>query len=288
MDIVFNNVSHIYMRKTPFEKYALKNIEVTIPSGSFTAIIGATGSGKSTFTQHINGLLTPTEGTVQIGSHHITRKSRGDMRALRQDVGYIFQYPEHQLFEETVEKDICFGPLNFDVSESDAKRKAHTMIELVGLSKDVLQRSPFELSGGQMRRVAIAGVLASEPKVIVLDEPTASLDPIGREEMMTLFTTYQKEHEATIVLVTHQMDEVARYADHVIVMNKGEITMHGTPSEVFSQGEMLSSVGLHTPPVMKLGNLFKRRLNLGEWPTVFDEGELAEHMATFLLSRREK
>ncbi len=276
------------MRNTPFEKYALKDIKVTIPSRSFTAIIGATGSGKSTLTQHINGLLTPSKGTVQIGSHHITRKVRRDMRALRQDVGYIFQYPEHQLFEETVEKDICFGPLNFDVSETIAKRKAHEMIELVGLSKDILQRSPFELSGGQMRRVAIAGVLASEPKVIVLDEPTASLDPIGREEMMTLFTTYQKEHEATIVLVTHQMEEVAQYADHVIVMNKGEIAMQGTPSEVFSQSDMLSAIGLHPPPIMKLGHQFKRRFNLDEWPTVFDEGELAEHMAAFLLSGREK
>lgn len=190
------------------------------------------------------------------------------------------------MFEETVEKDICFGPLNFNYSETEAKKRAYEMLELVGLSKEVMQKSPFALSGGQMRRVAIAGVLASEPKVVVLDEPTASLDPIGRKEMMELFTNYQREHQATIVLVTHQMDEVVAYAKRVLVMDQGEIVLDGTPKDIFSQSHTLQQLGLDIPPVLQLAEKVKNRFDLNDWPALFDEEELAEQIVSWIRSRR--
>ncbi len=247
MDIVFENVEHVYNPKTPFERKALFDLNIFIPSGTFQAVIGHTGSGKSTLIQHINGLLRPTSGKISIGDRIIGPEKQKDLRSLRKKVGIVFQYPEHQLFEETVEKDICFGPMNFGVSEEAAKRKANEVLQLVGLPESVLEKSPFDLSGGQMRRVAIAGVLAMEPEVLILDEPTAGLDPRGRKEIMDMFKKMHNQAKLTTILVTHSMEDAAFYADHIIVMDKGTVYMQGTPSEVFQEPEKLNKVGLDIP-----------------------------------------
>jgi energy-coupling factor transport system ATP-binding protein len=221
MDIHFEKVDFTYQPNTPFEQRALFDLNLTIKDGSYTAIVGHTGSGKSTLLQHLNALVKPTRGTVKIGDRVITPETDNkNLKPIRKKVGIVFQFPEAQLFEETVERDIAFGPQNFGVSEADAKELARKMITMVGLEESYLQRSPFELSGGQMRRVAIAGVLAMEPEVLVLDEPTAGLDPQGRREMMAMFEQLHKEQGMTIVLVTHLMDDVANYADHVISTGK--------------------------------------------------------------------
>ena len=223
MDIRFKQVDFTYQPNTPFEQRALFDINLTIQDGSYTAIVGHTGSGKSTLLQHLNALVKPTKGQVTIGERVITPETDNkNLKPIRKKVGIVFQFPEAQLFEETVERDIAFGPKNFGVSDEEAKKLAKKMLDLVGLDEKYLQHSPFELSGGQMRRVAIAGVLAMEPEVLVLDEPTAGLDPKGRKEMMEMFSRLHKEHNMTIVLVTHLMDDVANYADHVIVLEKGQ------------------------------------------------------------------
>lgn len=212
------------------------------------SFIGHTGSGKSTIIQHLNALLKPSEGTVKVGEYTITAKGKEKhLKSLRQKVGMVFQFPEHQLFEETVEKDICFGPMNFGVSEEEAKKKAKEALFLVGLPEDLLQRSPFDLSGGQMRRVAIAGVLAMEPDIIILDEPTAGLDPRGRKEIMNMFASLHENKRLTTILVTHSMEDAAVYADQIVVMDKGKILLHGAPHEIFSKGDILQSVGLDVP-----------------------------------------
>lgn len=247
MDIVFENVEHVYNPKTPFERKALYDLDIYVPSGTFQAVIGHTGSGKSTLIQHINGLLRPTSGKISIGDRIIGPEKQKNLRSLRKKVGIVFQYPEHQLFEETVEKDICFGPMNFSVSEEAAKRKAKEVLQLVGLPESVLEKSPFDLSGGQMRRVAIAGVLAMEPQVLILDEPTAGLDPRGRKEIMDMFKMMHNQAKLTTILVTHSMEDAAFYADHIIVMDKGTVYMQGTPSEVFQEPEKLNKVGLDIP-----------------------------------------
>src|SRR5690625_1469135 len=201
MDITFENVTYTYQAQTPFEHTALKDVSMHTPSGKFVAIIGHTGSGKSTLIQHLNGLLTPSNGTVKIGSSTSTSsKKTEDRNELRSQVGVVFQYPEHQLFEETIAKDIAFGPMNFGVEEDEIQRRVQSTIRQVGLSEEFLERSPFELSGGQMRRVAIAGVLALEPKVLVLDEPTAGLDPQGQQEMMDMFYKMYQEQQLTTIL----------------------------------------------------------------------------------------
>lgn len=247
MQITFEHVSYCYAIGTPFEKVALKDLSFTIPSGTFVGIIGQTGSGKSTLIQHLNALVKPTAGMVQIGEWQITAETKVPA-ALRKDVGLVFQYPEHQLFEETVAKDVAFGPLNFGATREEATAQAKEALAVVGLSwEQMMDRSPFQLSGGQMRRVAIAGVLAMQPKVLVLDEPTAGLDPAGRREILDNIYRIHQERKLTTLLVTHSMEEAARYADLLLVMADGEIAMMGPPAEVFSSGARLRELSLDVP-----------------------------------------
>ncbi len=246
--IVFDNVSHVYNQGTPFAFHALKDVNVTIPEHQITAIVGHTGSGKSTFIQHLNALMRPTHGKVHLFGETITADSKHDsLKWLRKKVGMVFQFPESQLFEETVLKDVMFGPLNFGMDEEQAERIAREKLHLVGLKPELYERSPFELSGGQMRRVAIAGVLAQEPEVLVLDEPTAGLDPYGHDQMMRMFVELQKQQQLTVIMVSHQMDDVAAYADHVMVFEKGEMVKMGTTREIFNHPEWLQEKQLELP-----------------------------------------
>lgn len=248
MDIRFEKVSYVYQANTPFEQRALYDIDLAIKDGSYTALVGHTGSGKSTLLQHLNALLKPTAGQVKIGDRIITPETNNkNLKPIRKKVGIVFQFPEAQLFEETVAKDIAFGPQNFGVSEADSLALAQEMLHLVGLDDSYLERSPFELSGGQMRRVAIAGVLAMEPEVLVLDEPTAGLDPQGRKEMMDIFLRLHREKKMTIVLVTHLMDDVANFADYVYALEKGQVVKSGTPQEVFQDVTWLKEKQLGVP-----------------------------------------
>ncbi|WP_368250530.1 energy-coupling factor ABC transporter ATP-binding protein [Enterococcus sp. 2201sp1_2201st1_B8_2201SCRN_220225] len=234
MDIRFEQVGFTYQPNSPFETKALFDIDLQVKEGSYTALVGHTGSGKSTLLQHLNALLKPTEGIVKIGERTITPETDNkNLKPIRKKVGIVFQFPEAQLFEETVAKDIAFGPKNFSATDEEGLELASRYLKLVGLDESYLERSPFELSGGQMRRVAIAGVLAMEPEVLVLDEPTAGLDPQGRKEMMEMFWHLHKEENMTIVLVTHLMDDVANFADYVYVLEKGRIVKSGTPQVVF-------------------------------------------------------
>ena len=246
--IVFNNVDHIYNAGSPFAVSALKNVNLSIPKGKITAIIGHTGSGKSTLIQHLNVLLRPTHGTVKINDVEITSDSKNkNLKALRKQVSVVFQFPESQLFEETVLKDVMFGPLNFGVSEEEAERIAREKLSLVGLPENLYDRSPFDLSGGQMRRVAIAGVLALEPSVLVLDEPTAGLDPAGQKYILEMFVNLHRQQNLTLVLVTHQMEDVALYADNVIVMENGTVVKTGEPLEIFKDEDKLETLQLSLP-----------------------------------------
>lgn len=265
MEISIENLEHVYMPNTPFEKKALQNINLHINSGEYVAIIGHTGSGKSTLVQHINGLLKPTTGTVRVGEVNIeAKKKTKNLYKLRQLVGMVFQYPEHQLFDETVEKDISFGPNNFGFSKDEVSLRIEQLLPLVGLQPNILNRSPFDLSGGQKRRVAIAGVLASKPSALILDEPTAGLDPQGRKQMMELFYKLHKQENLTTVLVTHNMDLAALYADKVVVMDKGKVVRLGSPKEVFRSVEYLHNLGLDMPQTLqfqkKLEYKFKTKL----------------------------
>ncbi|KOO48442.1 energy-coupling factor ABC transporter ATP-binding protein [Viridibacillus arvi] len=276
MDIQLQKVSYAYAQGTPFEKRALFDVELAIPSGSYQAIIGHTGSGKSTILQHLNALLKPTEGTIQIGDKTITAgKKAKDLKPVRQKVGIVFQFPEHQLFEETVLKDIIFGPMNFGISEDEATKRAHHLIELVGLPLTVLDKSPFDLSGGQMRRVAIAGVLAMEPEVIVLDEPTAGLDPRGRKEIMDLFLQLHKARNLTTILVTHSMEDAARYADRIAIMHEGKCVLTGNPAEIFGNAEQLAKYRLEPPRIVRFQREFEEKVGR-KLPTLcLTEEELA-------------
>lgn len=260
MDITFENVTYIYQQNTPFAHKAIDDLSFQIKSGSFVAIIGHTGSGKSTLIQHLNGLAIPTEGKVSIGGYHLTKEEKPkDMKELRSKVGVVFQYPEHQLFEETVAKDIAFGPQNFGVSEAEIKTRIKEITPAVGLDETLLERSPFDLSGGQMRRVAIAGVLAVKPDVLVLDEPTAGLDPRGQKEIMDMFYKLHQEQELTTILVTHSMEDALKYADQVLILNKGTKYMEGSPEEVFSQKEALQRVQLDVPEMVQFLNEFQEK-----------------------------
>lgn len=248
MQITIKDLEHRYQANTPFERVALFDVNMLIPQNSYTAIIGHTGSGKSTLLQHLNGLLRPTKGSIQVGDITLqANKKEKNIKSIRKKVGIVFQFPEHQLFDETVEKDVCFGPINFGVPEDEAKRRAREALQMVGLPDKYLEASPFDLSGGQMRRVAIAGVLAMQPEVLVLDEPTAGLDPRGRKEIMNLFYKLHKEQNLTTILVTHSMEDAARYADTIMVMNKGTVGLKGTPREIFGQAEELQKLGLDVP-----------------------------------------
>lgn len=249
--IIFQDVSYAYNVGTPLEYQVLKQINVSIPTGKVTAIVGHTGSGKSTLIQHLNVLLRPTAGQVTLGDYTITSEQDSQsLKDLRKQVGVVFQFPEAQLFEETVLKDVMFGPLNFGASPEEAEEVARHMLLEVGIHESLFQRSPFDLSGGQMRRVAIAGVLALEPSVLVLDEPTAGLDPMGHHQMMELFMRLQAEQDLTLVLVTHQMEDVANYADYVIVMDQGQIHKVGSPKEVFADTAWLKEHHLTLPKSM--------------------------------------
>ena len=249
MGIALENVSFTYQEGTPLASTALSDVSLTIEDGSYTALIGHTGSGKSTILQLLNGLLVPSQGSVRVFDTLITSTSKNkDIRQIRKQVGLVFQFAENQIFEETVLKDVAFGPQNFGVSEEDAEQIAREKLALVGIDESLLNRSPFELSGGQMRRVAIAGILAMEPAVLVLDEPTAGLDPLGRKELMNLF---RKLHQSgmTIVLVTHLMDDVAEYANQVYVMEKGRLVKGGKPSDVFQDVVFMEEVQLGVPKI---------------------------------------
>ncbi|WP_019244405.1 MULTISPECIES: energy-coupling factor ABC transporter ATP-binding protein [Bacillus] len=252
MRIELRDVEYRYQVDTPFERMAIHDINLDISPGSYLAVIGHTGSGKSTLLQHLNGLLRPTKGEIQIGDRVISAgKKEKNLKSIRKRVGIVFQFPEHQLFDETVEKDIAFGPMNFGISEDEAKKLARESLKLVGLPEEILQKSPFDLSGGQMRRVAIAGVLAMEPDVIVLDEPTAGLDPRGRKEIMDMFAALHKERGLSTILVTHSMEDAAKYADEIVIMHKGTIYKKGTPYDIFSQPEQLIELGLDVPETVR-------------------------------------
>ena len=251
MPIEIKNLSHVYGAGTPFEKRALSDITLTIGDGEFIGVIGHTGSGKSTFIQHLNALMDPTEGTITVDG--ITPDKPENKVAVRRKVGLVFQYPEHQLFEETVLKDVCFGPKNMGQSEAEALESAKNALSVVGLSAEYWEKSPFELSGGQKRRVAIAGVLAMKPKVLILDEPASGLDPAGRNQILDLV---KKIHESgtTVIMVSHSMDDVARLCTRVIVLAEGRVALDGTPAYVYSKEDELHQMGLTLPEAVKMRN----------------------------------
>ncbi len=259
MSIVIEHLNYVYMQGGPYETKALDDVSLTIHDGEFVGLIGHTGSGKSTLVQHLNGLILPTSGKITVDGMDLADKNT-DKRAIRRRVGLVFQYPENQLFEETVAKDIAFGPKNLGLEEAEIDRRVRTAMRRVALDYDKLaQRSVFELSGGQMRRVAIAGVLAMEPQTLVLDEPCAGLDPKGREEILGLISDLHRESGATIVMVSHSMDDVAALAERVIVMNHGKVAMDGAPREVFSRGEELRAIGLDVPQAVELAQKLREK-----------------------------
>ena len=259
MSIVIEHLNYVYMQGGPYETKALNDVSLTINDGEFIGLIGHTGSGKSTLVQHLNGLIMPSSGRVLVDGLDLADKNT-DRRAIRRRVGLVFQYPENQLFEETVAKDIAFGPKNLGLDEAEIDRRVRTAMRRVALDYDkIAERSVFELSGGQMRRVAIAGVLAMEPQTLVLDEPCAGLDPRGREEILGLISDLHRESGATIVMVSHSMDDVAALAERVIVMNHGSVVMDGTPREVFAKGEELRAIGLDGPQAVELAQKLREK-----------------------------
>ena len=252
MSIKINHLTHVYGENSVFEKKALDDINLEINDGEFIGLIGHTGSGKSTLIQHLNALLVPTSGEVLLNGENIYA-DKSKLKTIRQKVGLVFQYPEHQLFEETVYKDIAFGPKNMGFSDEEIDKRVRESAALVGLKEKHLTRSPFDLSGGQKRRVAIAGVLAMNPKVLILDEPTAGLDPKGRDEILaTIKKLHEENKEMIIIFVSHSMEDVAKTAERVIVMNDGHVEMQGTVAEVFAQAEHLQKIGLNVPQVTLL------------------------------------
>ncbi len=248
MSIKVENINYIYGQGTAFEQYALKNVSFEITDGQFVGLIGHTGSGKSTLIQHLNGLLRASGGAIYYNGENIYADGY-DMRALRSKVGLVFQYPEHQLFEVDVFSDVCYGPKNQKLSQEEVEARARFALTQVGLKEKYWKQSPFELSGGQKRRVAIAGVLAMKPEVLILDEPTAGLDPRGRDEILDQLARLHKEQKLTIILVSHSMEDIARYADRIIVMNHGEKMYDGTPKEVFHHYKELEKIGLAAPQI---------------------------------------
>ena len=260
-------LSHIYSAGTPFERGALLDVDFTAYQGEYLGIIGHTGSGKSTLIQHLNGLLKPTSGQVLFQGTDIWSDPK-TTRQTRFQVGLVFQYPEYQLFEETVYQDISFGPKNMGLDEAEVDRRVREAARFVGLRDEQLEQSPFELSGGQQRRVAIAGVIAMEPKVLILDEPTAGLDPVGVESILGNIRDYHQAHNATIILVSHSMEEVARTVDRLVVINDGRIPFHGVPSEVFQHGPELEAMGLGVPQMTRVFNRL-RAMGVDIGPSVY-------------------
>lgn len=275
------NVNYIYQQGTPFERQALYDINLEIPDGSFTAIIGHTGSGKSTLIQHFNALIKPTSGKITIDGIDVTA-AKTDLKLIRRTVGLVFQYPEHQLFEETVYKDIAFGPTNMGLSSEEIDERVRESAALAGLNENLLERSPFDLSGGQKRRAAIAGVLAMKPKVLILDEPTAGLDPSGRDSILkTIKFLHKKNRDMIIIFISHSMEDVAKTAEHIIVMNKGRIETEGSVSEIFEKADTLRKIGLNVPQITTLCDRLRNAgLNLPE--NIYTVGYAADALTSLL------
>ncbi len=248
MSIKINHLTHVYGENSVFEKKALDDINLEINGGEFIGLIGHTGSGKSTLIQHLNALLVPTSGEVLLNGENIYA-DKSKLKTIRQKVGLVFQYPEHQLFEMTVYKDVAYGPGNLGLSEDEIDKRVREALETVGLGEEIYEKSPFELSGGQKRRAAIAGVLAMEPEVLILDEPTAGLDPKGRDEILDAIKLMHEKRKITVILVSHSMEDVAKLVDRIVVLAKGKIAVTGTPKEVFAQTEKLESIGLAAPQI---------------------------------------
>ena len=264
MSITVENLTHIYSKDGPFERVALSDVSFHINDGEFIGLIGHTGSGKSTLVQHLNGLVKPNGGKILINDIDITAKGT-NMRDIRSKVGIVFQYPEHQLFEETVYRDIAFGPANIGKKPDEIEKIIHEVISLVGLSESILQKSPFELSGGQKRRVAIAGVLAMEPEILILDEPTAGLDPLARNNILKLISDLHSKKNITVILVSHSMEDIARIVEKVMVMSEGRLVMFDTVKNVFAKAQELQKIGLNVPQISLVVNELKRRgVDLGE------------------------
>lgn len=277
MPIEVKNLTHTYSEGSAFQSTAIRNVSLTINDGEFIAVIGHTGSGKSTLVQHLNGLLKPTSGQILIDGEDLNAPN-ADRRRIRQKVGLVFQYPEYQLFEETVAKDIAFGPKNLGLSQEEIDQRVRRAMAHVHLDYDKLaERSPFELSGGQMRRVAIAGVLAMEPKVLILDEPTAGLDPMGRDSILGMVQELHAQGGVTVIMVSHSMDDVARLATRLVVMSKGELVATDTPRNIFRQVSMMESIGLGVPEAAKLCTLLRQRgLDLPD--DLYTPEEVREHL----------
>lgn len=284
MSIKIENLTHVYMKKSPFEKKALDDVSLTIDDGEFVALIGHTGSGKSTLIQHINGLLKPESGTIIVDDVDITAKNV-KLNAIRKKVGLVFQYSEYQLFEETIEKDIAFGPKNLGLSDEEVQERIIKAMNLVGLDYETYKdKSPFDLSGGQKRRVAIAGVVAMEPKVLILDEPTAGLDPKGRDDILKQIKTLHKAYNMTIILVSHSMEDVAKVADRILVMHKGKCILDGKPSKIFKEIDTLESVGLAVPQVTYLMRSLKNKgFNISDEAFTIEQAK--DEILKFLRSR---
>ncbi len=278
-------LSYIYGENTPFRKVAVDNVDLDIDEGEFIGVIGHTGSGKSTLIQHFNGLLKPTSGSIYIDGEKLW-EDKARLRAIRFKVGLVFQYPEYQLFEETCYKDISFGPKNMGLSEEEIDKRVRETARLVGLSDSVLEKSPFELSGGQKRRVAIAGVMAMEPKVLVLDEPASGLDPKGRSQILGLIRDYHKEKKNTVMLVSHSMEDVAKHCSKILVMNNAKIFCYDTPVNVFHRAEELEQMGLAVPQITRVFNRL-RAMGLGIDDDVYTVSYGSELLLKKLKDRQE-
>ncbi len=258
MSIKINHLTHIYNSGTAFEKKALDDVSIEIKRGEFVGLIGHTGSGKSTLIQHLNGIIAPTQGEILLDGENI-HKDKAKLKEVRRRIGLAFQYPEYQLFEMTVYKDVAFGPTNMQLSKEEIHANVVSALEIVGIAPELYEKSPFELSGGQKRRVAIAGVLAMNPEVLILDEPTAGLDPKGRDEILQAIKRLHEERGITVILVSHSMEDVAKLVERIIVMHEGKISMVGTPKEVFRHVEVLESIGLAAPQVSYVFTALKEK-----------------------------
>ena len=273
-EIITENLCHIYSRGTPFEKTAIHDVSLTIPKGQLTALIGHTGSGKSTFIQHLNALLQPSSGRVLLDGEDINRDKYA-RRDVKWKVGLVFQYPEYQLFEETVYRDIAFGPTNMKLTKGEIDERVLEAAAFTGVEEALFERSPLELSGGQKRRIAIAGVIAMRPEVLILDEPTAGLDPAGRTQILDNIFRYREKSGATVLIVSHSMDDVARFAERIIVFHEGTVAMDGTPPEVFSHAQELVEIGLNVPKASELALALRKR-NIPLPDSVFTHEQLLE------------